>query len=361
MASDDYLDSTLDRLRQIIGRAVSAGEITAATTIARRDRKTVVELAAGDCVALDSVFLIASITKPIVCTGAALLLERGEVDLDDPVCSFVPEFAQNGKRRVLIRHLLTHTSGLPDILPNNDSLRRDRSPLSEFVAGVCREPLMFPPGSMVSYQSMGILMLAEIVERVTAARLRDFLESELFEPLRMRSTSLGWTDHLANRVVEATPSPESEGAWVWNTPYWRNLGAPWGGVFSTVVDIARFLEMFLDAGRSCGNQILQPVTVRNMISDLTTGIPDANGTSGLQNGWGLGWQVQRVGASGFFGSLTPVGAFGHFGVTGTLAWADPASETAFVMLTSGKMPETIGTLKRCGNVIAAAISGERTS
>jgi CubicO group peptidase (beta-lactamase class C family) len=209
---------------------------------------------------------------------------------------------------------------------------------------------------------MGILMLAEIVERVTTMPLRDFLKSNLFEPLRMNSTSLGWSNDLAGRVIEATPSPESDGSWVWNSPYWRNLGAPWGGAFSTAGDIARFLEVFLDGGTSDGTRILQSITAQGMISDQTVGIPGADRNGGRKNGWGLGWQIQRRGGGGgFFGSLTPPGAFGHSGSTGTLAWADPQSESVFVMLTSGKMPQTHRTLKRCSNVIAAAMSGSRTS
>lgn len=359
-SSDQYWDSTLDRLREIIGGALAAEEIIAAATIARRHHASALELAMGDGVTVDSVFLIASITKPIVCTGAALLVERGELDLDDPVCMFVPEFAQNGKQHVLLRHLFTHTSGLPDILPNNEALRRSQSPLSEFVDSVCREPLMFRPGTSVSYQSMGILMLAEIVERITAKPLRDFLRSELFEPLGMNSTSLGWSNDLADRVVEATPSPDSDGAWVWNSPYWRHLGAPWGGAFSTAGDIARFLEMFLDDGEFGSTRIIQPITAKSMIADLTVGVPGSDRNERPENGWGLGWQIQRRGGGGF-GSFTPPGAFGHYGVTGTLAWADPRSESVFAMLTSGKMPETHRTLKRCSNVIAAAVSGALTS
>ena len=345
--------STSEQLRQIISRSVRRGEISAATVVVRQNRQTLVDLSIGGCQSRGPIFLIASISKPIVCTSAAQLVERAVIDLDDPVCKFVPAFGQNGKGEVLIRHLLTHTSGLPDMLTNNDDLRRQSSPLSEFVAGVCKEPLMFKPGSNVSYQSMGILMLAEVLEHVTSMQLRAFLDLEIFKPLGMSSTSLGWPKHLADRVVAAGESPEP-GAWAWNSPYWRNLGAPWGGVFSTADDIARFLELFLDKGQSCSTRIMQASTVQTMITDLTLGIKEWKQSSVLSNGWGLGWQIQRRGARGFLGCRTPPGAFGHFGATGTLAWADPASQTVFVILTSGKMPANGLTSKRCSNVIAAA-------
>ena len=346
--------STPEQLHQIISKSVLRGDISVATVVGRQERQTLVDLAIGDCASGDSIFLIASISKPIICTSAVKLVEQGVIDLDDPVCRFVPEFGQNGKGDVLIRHLLTHTSGLPDMLTNNDELRRQSSPLSEFVAGVCRERLMFKPGANVSYQSMGILMLAEVLEQVTSIQLREFLDLEIFRPLGMSSTSLGWPKHLADRVITAGESSEP-GAWAWNSHYWRNLGAPWGGVFSTAYDILRFLELFLDQGHSCSTHIIQPSTVQTMITDLTLGIKEWKESSVLSNGWGLGWQIQRRGARGFLGCRTPPGAFGHFGATGTLTWADPTSQTTFVMLTSGKMPTSRRTVKRCSDVIAAGI------
>ena len=139
----------------------------------------------------DALFLIASITKPVTATAIMMLLERGRLALDDRVADYVPAFAANGKRDVLIRHLMTHTSGLPDMLPENEKLRRAHRPLSAFVEGTCRLPLLFPPGTRVNYQSMGIAMLAEIVHQVTGVALSEFLAKEVFGPLEMADTSLG--------------------------------------------------------------------------------------------------------------------------------------------------------------------------
>src|SRR5262249_43676477 len=115
----------------------------------------------------DALFLVASITKPVTVTAVMMLLERGELTLEDRVASFVPKFAANGKSEVQVRHLMTHTSGLPDMLPNNEKLRKDHKPLSGFIEETCKLPLLFPPGTKVSYQSMGIAMLAEIVHQVS--------------------------------------------------------------------------------------------------------------------------------------------------------------------------------------------------
>jgi CubicO group peptidase (beta-lactamase class C family) len=92
----------------------------------------------------DALFLVASITKPVTATAVLILVERGYLRLEDRVVEYVPRFAQHGKDTVQIRHLLTHTSGLPDMLPNNEQLRAAHRPLSDFIEEICRTPLLFP-------------------------------------------------------------------------------------------------------------------------------------------------------------------------------------------------------------------------
>ena len=107
----------------------------------------------------DAIFLIASITKPIVATGILLLVERGRLPLGDRVVDLIPEFGKNAKFGITIRHLLTHTSGLPDMLPNNRRLRAAQAPLSTFVEEICQIRPDFPPGRGVQYQSTGFAIL----------------------------------------------------------------------------------------------------------------------------------------------------------------------------------------------------------
>ncbi len=115
----------------------------------------------------DAIFLIASITKPIVAMGAMLLVERGQILLNDRVSDVIPDFAQSHKIAITIRHLLTHTSGLPDMLPNNRQLRAAHAPLSTFVEDTCAVQTAFPAGRGVQYQSMGFAVLGEIIGRVS--------------------------------------------------------------------------------------------------------------------------------------------------------------------------------------------------
>src|SRR5260370_38975050 len=110
------------------------------------------------------------------------------------------------------------------MLPENEALRRAHAPLAEFVAGACKTPLLFKPGTQVKYQSMGLLLAGEIVERITGTRLRDFLGTHVFEPLGMTQTSRG----LGGRPIAGTALCQVSGKddWDGHSPYWRGLGAP---------------------------------------------------------------------------------------------------------------------------------------
>src|SRR5207248_2717591 len=110
-----------------------------------------------------------------------------------------------------------------------------------FVRRACATPLLFPPGKDVSYQSMGIALLGAIVERLTGVPLREFLRSEFFEPLGMASCALGWRREFAGRAAKVRlPDGTAPSDWDWNSPYWREFGAPWGGMFATAAELARF-------------------------------------------------------------------------------------------------------------------------
>lgn len=248
-------------------------------------------------------------------TAAMLLVDRGQLSLDHLVSRYLPDFQGEGRERMTLRHLLTHTSGLPDMLPDNVALRQRNAPLRDYVAGAIRTPLLFAPGTRTSYQSMGILLAAAIVEQISGQPLRQFLEAEVFRPFQMSRTALGLgkftlRDVVANQVQDADPPgglPETA-HWDWNSAYWRNLGAPWGGAHATAADIARFLGGFLHpTGRP-----LRVETARAMTVDHNRG---------LDKPYGIGW------------AITP-GGFGHGGSTGTLCWADVARNATFVLLTS---------------------------
>src|SRR6476661_7923242 len=162
----------IDDAVKLIQSRIDSGDVRAASLHVRCG-KDIFQQGFGAAKAPRSVFLLASISKPMTASAVMLLSDRGKLSIDDPVHKFIPEFKGGEKDRILIRHLLTHTSGLPDMLPENDALRKRHAPLKDFVAATCATPLLYSPGTNVKYQSMGILLAAEIVERITTRPLRD--------------------------------------------------------------------------------------------------------------------------------------------------------------------------------------------
>jgi CubicO group peptidase (beta-lactamase class C family) len=304
----------------------------------------------------DALFLVASITKPVTVTAVMMLVERGLLALEDRVATYVPKFGQNGKGEVQVRHLMTHTSGLPDMLPANDELRAAHEPLATFIDEICRLPLLFAPGTKVSYQSMGIAMLAEVVHRITGQTLREFLHKEIFEPLGMQDTSLGWELEKKNRIAAVRISAEEkETDWNWNTPYWLGFGAPWGGLITSLPDFACFCQMMLGGGVLGDVRLLGPATVRAMTTNQFTGMPLVPDEERRCRAWSLGWRLNWPAHSANFGDLLGPRSYGHWGATGTLCWIDPDAEAFCLLFTTQPQGDEGRLLARISNMVAAAM------
>jgi CubicO group peptidase (beta-lactamase class C family) len=274
----------------------------------------------------DAMFLLGSVSKPINVTAVMTLFDRGKFQLDDRVKKFLPAFTGDGRDKVTIRHLLTHVSGLPDQLANNNELRKKHAPLKDFSAEVIRTRLDFTPGSRYQYSSMGILLATRIAEVISEMDILTLVDRAVFGPLGMKHSAQG----LGRFKLEEMVSCQMEGAapesgagdpkareWSWNSPYWRKLGAPWGGTHASAPDIGRFLSEFLGAR----GKAVKPETARLMIKN--------HNPKGLYPR-ALGFAVGKEAGSRGCSERT----FGHTGSTGTLCWADPASETICVVLTS---------------------------
>lgn len=324
MERDNKLKATLD----LIETACKTGDVaTAALLVQKRDFSLARSYGKGGH--RNSVFLLASISKPMTAMGLMILADRGELSLADLVGKFLPEFTGGERDQVTVRQLLTHTSGLPDMLPENLELRKRHALQQEFVAGACRTNLLFKPGTQVSYSSAGILLAASIAECVSGMPFRDFLRQELFVPLGMSQTSLGLGGRSLEDMVKVQFSSNDDWGlvggidWNWNSPYWRDFGAPWGGVHSTLGDLGRLLDDFLyPSGR-----ILKPETAASMI---------VSQTPGLNEPWGLGWAVKP----GMFGTRCSGRTFGHYGSCGTIAWADPEAELVCALLTTQQVADS---------------------
>jgi len=296
----------------------------------------------GDAGSPDRAFVIASITKPIIATAAMVLKDGSKLALGDRAVKYVPEFQGDWRNEVTLENLLTHTAGLPDTLPHMHELLARQASLEEMFAATCKVPLLFKPRAAVSYSNLGVLVLKEILERVTGSPLKALLKGEVFDPLGMSASSLG----LGGRPITSTVPIQSEQSGANpNTAYHRDLGAPWGGVCSTAQDLMRFLRYFVDPSKT---KLLRIETAREMLRDHC---------EGLNQPWGIGWMLakshdcyfnvrpscHRYGWSALFsnpeqgpafGLKCSARTFGHYGVSGTIAWADPQNDVAMVLLTT---------------------------
>lgn len=311
----------------------------------------------------DAIFLVASITKPIVAIGAMRLVERGELLLNDRVGEIIPEFAQSHKIAITIRNLLTHTSGLPDMLPNNRQLRAAHAPLSNFVEDTCAVQTTFPPGRGVQYQSMGFAVLGEIIHRVSGLSCAEFLRREFFEPMQMNDTALGmpddWLTGPSPKVerIAGIRVPEDQAGcdWNWNSEYWRKLGAPWGGLLTTPADLGRFAQMMLNRGRLGESQILSPMTIEASTRNQLEAMRDVPEIDRRTRPWGFGWRLHWPAHSANFGDLVGPRTYGHWGATGTVLWIDPDREIFTVIFTT-QPQEPLGTfIAKISNALCASV------
>jgi CubicO group peptidase (beta-lactamase class C family) len=277
-----------------------------------------------------------------------MLVERGKVSLGEPVATYLPEFKGGDRSKARVLDLLSHTSGMPDMLPENTELRRAHAPLSEFVKRSYTTPLLFPPGTGFRYQSMGILLAADIVEKISGMPLREFERKEIFDPLGMQHSALGLGRmRIADTVLIQESDSKDAASWGGNSEYWRNMGHPWGGMHTTVKDLAILLQTFLNGGVYSGKRILSPAAVKAMITDQNTQ---------LNAPWGIGWALGGSRVWNEFGDLVSPRAFGHAGASGTVEWADPETQLICVVLTNRPLSVDGGIfLRLVSNAVAASV------
>lgn len=329
-AADSLLSSAQPRGRwddaaEALERATEARQVHAAVLHVVQKKESVTRHF-GKAASGDAMFLLGSISKPINVTALMTLFDRGKFRLDDRVKKFLPAFTGDGREAVTVRHLLTHTSGLPDQVANNPELRKQHAPLTEFAREAIRTALDFTPGTRYQYSSMGILLAARIAEVIGGTDILTLVDRTVFQPLGMKHSAQGLGRFKPADMVSCQldgAAPESGGGdpkareWDWNSPYWRRLGAPWGGTHASAPDVAAFLDEFL-GGRG---KAVKPQTAKMMVANHN---PEGLTPRGL--GFGVGKGAGSPGCSDR--------TFGHTGSTGTLCWADPASETICIVLTS---------------------------
>lgn len=296
---------------------------------------------------IDTVFDMASITKPIAtATSTMLLVERGSLKLSDRVAEHLPEFAQNGKDQVTIEDLLLHQSGLT---PDNALSDYEDGP-AKAMENVYALSLRADPKTKFMYSDVGFIVLAELIRRKAGQDVHEFSQENLFRPLGMNETGYLPRQELRQR---AAATEQRDGRWMQgevHDPRAFRLGGVAGhaGLFSTAHDLAVFAQMLLNGGEYDGKRILDVKTLNVMSSGYEV-------SSGMR---GLGWDKQS-GYSSNKGDGFSERAFGHGGFTGTTFWVDPELDLFVIFLSNRLHPDGKGSVNklagRIGTIAAEAI------
>jgi CubicO group peptidase (beta-lactamase class C family) len=322
-----------DRMKAFVAKKQAGGVVT---LVARRGR--VVHLGAvGEAnmaekkeMKTDTLFRIASMTKPITAAAVMICRDDGKLQLDDPVSKYIPAFKETKvkggarpAREITIRDCLRHTNGLV-------SDQRTTGTLEKTVDDLARSELAFDPGTKWQY-GPGLSVAGRIVEIVAGKPFDQFLSERIFQPLGMKDTTFfPTTDQAARTAIVYKPTADKSDiepaeSWIGN----EKTPNPSGGLMSTASDLVRFYQMCLNGGQLDGKRILSAEAVKEMTSVQTADVPKPLGfTPGSE--WGLGFALVSK-PEGATAMLSP-GTFGHGGAFGTQGWIDPKQEMIYVLL-----------------------------
>ncbi len=358
----------LARIGQVMDEYIARNEIAGSVTMIAR-HGTVVHLEAHgfrdveakDLMAVDDIFRICSMTKPITSVAVMMLYEEGKLLLNDPVSKYIPEFADPtvivpqpagspqpyiivpAKREITIRNLLTHTSGIPYSNPlladrykaagiSDGYSRPTPGTIGDMVRNLARQPLLFNPGEQWEY-GLNSDVLGYLIEVVSGMPLDEFFLTRIFEPLGMKDTCFYLPDDkesrlatcYGSRIGKLIPQPLDPGFKV-NRTYFSG-GA---GLRSTAEDYMKFCLMLLNGGVYNGVRLLSPVTVSlmttNAIGDLYNVSRDSNGDK-----FGLGFSIRTD--RGEYGGLESNGFYTWSGALYTHFWVDPEQDFIGIIMT----------------------------
>ena len=365
-SSLDLDPKALERLHEIITRHVAEGRYPGAQYAVARHGKLAVFSSIGEArtepsraaAKDDTLWLLYSNTKVLTACAVWLLVERGALAFTDKVSERLPGFEQNAKGDITIIQLLTHQGGFPSAdVPkaaweDHDLLRK----------AVCGFTLEWTPGSRVYYHGRAAhWVAAAMIEAVTKGDYRDFIRSEITEPLGIADECfVGLPDAQHARAVDMHEPSADGGRQVAraeeNNPDFRRAGTPGGGGYATARAMAAFYQMLAHGGAVNGVRLLSPRMVSFVTRNFTGDRVD--GYMGMPMHRGLGPHSRGTTETiRGLGSLASPRVFGHGGVGSSYCWADPDSGVSFAYLTNSRVPDPwhSARLDQVSNLVHTAI------
>jgi CubicO group peptidase (beta-lactamase class C family) len=310
-------------LREAVGQAVRY-----ATPTAERPPAQQIPATTG------TIYDLASMSKLFTTVSLMRQVERRLVDLDTPVATYLPEFAAGGKASITVRHLLTHTSGLPAFRPLYSEFPTPETRLAAALATPVTAGTT--PGEQYVYSDLGLIALGRLVERTTGLTLDAAVHAAVTGPLSMKDTGYRPDPALRPRIAATEYQDYVGRGMVWGEVHDENawsLGGVAGhaGLFSTVDDLAVFAQMLLGGGQYGGRRILRASTIRQMLVNYNAHLEDRFPDSDR----GLGFELNK---HTYMGGLASPVTFGHTGFTGTSIVIDPLAHTFLILLTNRVHP-----------------------
>jgi CubicO group peptidase (beta-lactamase class C family) len=338
-----------DRMRSFVDRGTVAGIVTLVQRhgqVAALDAVGWQDIENKKPMRADTIFQIASMTKPVTGTAIAILADEGRLAFSDPVEKHLPEFRgmwvadsagpdqrtlRKPARPITIRDLMTHTSGMGADYPPAlaDVMAKGDRTLAEVVLISSQQPLVSQPGTKYLYSNMGINTLGRIVETVADQPFDKFTDARIFQPLGMRDTAFYPTPDRFDRIAVIYESKGGKLVPADIDRFRRNykFTRASGGLFSTASDMAAFYQMTLNGGELNGKRVLSRSAVEVMTAVHTGDIP-IGGSADV--GRGLTWQVVKGPGATLDGQS--VGSYGHGGAYGTRGWIDPKKDLVGVFM-----------------------------
>jgi CubicO group peptidase (beta-lactamase class C family) len=358
-------------MQDMVAKQEVAGAVTAVVT---KDRVVHLEATGSADIATkrpmtpDTLFWIASMTKPVTGVAILMLQDDGKLKVSDPVSKYLPGFANlktpSGKpANLTITQILTHTSGLGEATGPAALAAKTLADLETLWLAA---PMQYEPGEKWKYTQSGINAASRIVEVISGKTFDVFVQERIFDPLGMNDTTFYLTDAQRARLVTAYAKNATTGTLdvVPPRPDFGPRNRPPqgnGGLYSTAPDYARFCRMLLNGGTLDGRRYLSADAMKLLMTPQTGDLPTGffqtaqQGNRGANYGWGIATSILKTPHDGVASMLSP-GTYGHGGAWGTQAWIDPVKGVAYIlMIQRSGLPNSDGSdIRRAFQQAAAA-------